>query len=75
MPEESIQLHYREGSSDKLYLVELKEERSGWVVNFAYGRRGRPLNASTKTPNPIPYPVAKRKYDALVADRHRIGRE
>jgi len=54
-------------------LVELKQEPSGWVVNFAYGRRGRALNASTKTPSPIPYSAAKRKYDALVAEKMGKG--
>ena len=73
MQAESIRLHCDSGSSDKLYFVDLVQQGSGWVVNFAYGRRGKTLNQNTKTPDPVPYPQAKRIYDQLVAEKMGKG--
>ena len=44
-----ITLYYREGSSDKIYQVAIEEQNGGWVVHFAYGRRGSALTTGTKT--------------------------
>jgi len=63
---ESIELAFKEGSSDKVYQAELKEEPSGYVVNFAYGRRGNTLATGTKTAAPVEYATAKKVYDKLV---------
>ena len=37
---ERITLYYREGSSDKVYEAIIEPQGEGFVVNFAYGRRG-----------------------------------
>ena len=40
----SVALFYHEGSSDKVYNVQLVEESAGsCTVNFQYGRRGATL--------------------------------
>ena len=36
----NITLHYREGSSDKVYQLSVERKGEGFVVNFAFGRRG-----------------------------------
>jgi bifunctional non-homologous end joining protein LigD len=49
MTKESIALYYREGSSDKVYQAALVEVSGGFLVNFAYGRRGSTLNPTSAT--------------------------
>ena len=71
--EESIQLYFREGSSDKVYVVNLKEEPTGWRVNFAYGRRGASLTTGTKTTKPVPYINAKKIYNKVVNEKADKG--
>jgi bifunctional non-homologous end joining protein LigD len=66
---ESIELTFQEGSSDKVYQAEIKEEGNGWVVNFAYGRRGNALTTGTKTKTPVAYEAAKKAYDKLISSK------
>ena len=73
MKEESIELSFQEGSSDKVYQAELKPEGAGWIVNFAYGRRGNSLTTGTKTKAPIPFDEAKKAYDKLVQSKSAKG--
>lgn len=70
---ESIELAFKEGSSDKVYKAELKEEDGGFVVNFAYGRRGNALATGSKTTAPVEYEVAKKAYDKLVKSKTAKG--
>jgi len=70
---ESIELFFQEGSSDKVYQAELKQEGDGWVVNFAYGRRGNTLTTGCKTCDPLPYEKAKKSYDSLVKSKTAKG--
>lgn len=46
--EKSAFLFFREGSSDKVYNVHLREVASGWSVTFENGRRGKPLKDGVK---------------------------
>src|SRR5688572_2421505 len=71
--EENVMLSYREGSSDKVYQAHLRPQGGGWVVEFAYGRRGGALKASTKTDVPLPYVEAHRVYERLVAEKMAKG--
>ena len=71
--QESINLEFKEGSSDKVYQAELTQEASGWVVNFAYGRRGSSLTTGCKTCEPVPYEKAKKAYDSLVKSKVSKG--
>ena len=41
--QEHITLYYREGASDKVYQASLQPQNGGFVVHFAYGRRGSAL--------------------------------
>lgn len=73
MNAENITLYYREGSSDKVYQASLESTGGGWVVNFAYGRRGSMLNTGAKTPKPVDYATAKKTYDKIVGEKTAKG--
>ena len=70
---ETITLYYREGSSDKVYQASLEPRDSGYVVHFAYGRRGATLSTGTKTQVPVDYATAKDIYDKLVREKTAKG--
>lgn len=70
---ESITLYYREGSSDKVYQTSIQSESSGYMVHFAYGRRGSTLTTGTKTQTPVDYPQAKILFDKLVREKIAKG--
>ncbi len=73
METSSIALEYREGTSDKVYRAEIMGSGSGFVVNFAYGRRGAALNTGTKTPHPVSQEEANRIYRKLVQSKIAKG--
>ncbi|HSK00039.1 MAG TPA: WGR domain-containing protein [Kofleriaceae bacterium] len=71
---EQARLAFREGSSDKVYEIDLVEVAAGQhVVNFRYGRRGAALRDGTKTATPVPLAKAKAVYDKLVAEKTAGG--
>ena len=70
---ENITLYFRQGSSDKVYQTAIEPRDDGYVVTFAYGRRGATLATGTKTSAPVPYEDAKRIYDKLVAEKSAKG--
>ena len=70
---ERITLYYHEGSSDKVYQASIEPQGEGFVVNFAFGRRGSTLNTGTKTQAPVDYDSAKRLYDKLVREKKAKG--
>ena len=71
---ESINLHYQEGGSDKIYNVELIETTVGkYHVWFEYGRRGSALTSGSKTVSPTSYESAKKIYDKLVREKMSKG--
>ena len=70
---ERITLYYREGSSDKVYQASIEPQGGGFVVNFAYGRRGTTLQTGTKTSSPVDYDSAKRAYDKLIREKMAKG--
>ena len=69
----SISLYYREGSSDKVYHVQIAEASGGYVVNFQYGRRGSSLQSGTKTSQPVALGQAEKVYAKLVAEKKGKG--
>jgi bifunctional non-homologous end joining protein LigD len=71
--QEHITLYYREGASDKVYQASLQPQNGGFVVHFAYGRRGSALTTGSKTPQPLDYPPAKAIYDQLVRAKTAKG--
>ncbi|HEY8899700.1 MAG TPA: WGR domain-containing protein [Chthoniobacterales bacterium] len=66
-------LYYREGASDKVYQIALEERSTGWVVNFAYGRRGATLSTGSKTQYPVSYEQALKIHDRLVREKLAKG--
>ena len=70
---ECVELRYQEGSSDKVYHASIESEGSGYVVNFAYGRRGSALNTGTKTPQALPLQAAESVYRKLVQSKTAKG--
>ena len=68
-----VNLSYQEGSSDKVYHIQLEKKDSGFVVNFQYGRRGNALQAGTKTPTPVSETEAVKIFDKLENEKRRKG--
>jgi bifunctional non-homologous end joining protein LigD len=73
MTKESVTLYYREGTSDKIYSAGMEEKDGGFVVNFAYGRRGSTMQTGTKTAAPVPFEKAKNIYDKLIREKMAKG--
>ncbi len=44
---QSTSLYFREGPSDKEYHAAIEPKNDGFIVTFAYGRRGNTLNVGT----------------------------
>jgi bifunctional non-homologous end joining protein LigD len=70
---EQITLYFKQGTSDKIYQISLEQQNGGYVVNFAYGRRGSTMNTGTKTQSPVGYNAAKAIYDKLVKEKTAKG--
>ncbi|MCP4686732.1 MAG: WGR domain-containing protein [Desulfobacterales bacterium] len=74
MNTERITLYFKQGKSDKVYKASLEEAGAdGFVVNFAYGRRGATLKTGTKTKTPVDHEKAKKIYDKLVKSKTSKG--
>ena len=73
VPVESVSLFYRDGGSDKVYHANLLPEGDGFVVHFAYGRRGSALVAGVKTATPAPLEKAKAIFDKIVGEKTSKG--
>ena len=69
---EQITLYFKQGSSNKVYQAGIEPKDGGYVVNFAFGRRGATLQTGTKTQAPVGYDEAKKIYDS--AYRHQMAR-
>lgn len=70
---QSASLHYCEGNSDKVYHAAIEPKGQGYLVTFAYGRRGNTLNTGTKTTHPVTIEEAERIFDKLVASKLAKG--
>ncbi len=74
-----ISLHYQQGTSDKVYEVDLCEvtvtsdQPARYVVNFRYGRRGTTLRDGTKTAAPVDRDQAQRIFSRLVSSKLNKG--
>jgi bifunctional non-homologous end joining protein LigD len=73
MKEASVHLKFIQGSANKVYNAYLAEKDDGWVVNFAYGRAGKPLRTGTKTAKPVSFEVAEKAYNKLVQGKKSKG--
>lgn len=70
---ESANLYYKEGGSDKVYHATLEKDNDGYVVNFAYGRRGSALKTGSKTSSPVSLEKAKDIYNKLLKEKLSKG--
>jgi bifunctional non-homologous end joining protein LigD len=66
-------LHFREGNSDKVYHAAIEPEDGGYIVTFAYGRRGSTLATGTKTTAPVSQEEAAKIHGKLVASKLAKG--
>ena len=74
METEKITLYFKQGSSDKVYNAAIEAATDdGFVVNFAYGRRGATLRTGTKTKTLVNHAAAKKIYDKLVKGKMAKG--
>jgi bifunctional non-homologous end joining protein LigD len=70
---ERATLYFREGSSDKVYHLALEAKDDGYVVTFAFGRRGGTLATGRKTTGPVSYAQARQIYDRLLKEKTAKG--
>jgi hypothetical protein len=71
---EQARLGFREGTSDKVYEVDLVEVAPAqYVVNFRFGRRGQALRDGTKTATPVDLAKARAIFGKLVAEKTAGG--
>lgn len=68
-----VALYFREGGSDKEYHARIEAKDEGFVVNFAFGRRGAALSTGTKTSSPTTLEAATKIFDKIVAEKKAKG--
>ncbi|QCO32299.1 WGR domain-containing protein [Leptospira interrogans] len=68
-----ISLYYQGDGSDKVYHVNIDPEGDGYVVHFAFGRRGSSLQTGTKTSKPVSYEAAQKIMRQLVNSKMAKG--
>src|SRR5712664_2295437 len=69
---ETIELYFQQGSSDKVYHLQLESVGEQWSVNAQWGRRGSALQGDTKVSS-VAYEEAKRVYDRLLREKTGKG--
>jgi bifunctional non-homologous end joining protein LigD len=69
----STSLHFREGNSDKEYHVAVEPEGEGYIVTYAYGRRGSTLTTGRKTQHIVTLAEANKIHDQLVRQKTSKG--
>lgn len=69
----AVSLYCTEGSADKVYQASIASKDGGWVVEFAYGKRGTALKTGTKTQSPVGYVEAIKVFDKLVKEKTSKG--
>jgi len=72
MQPERAELYFRQGSSDKVYHLQLENVQDQWSVQAQWGRRGSALQNDVKA-NGVPYDDAKRIYDRVLREKMGNG--
>jgi predicted DNA-binding WGR domain protein len=70
MQTEQAELHFRQGSSDKVYHLQLENADNKWSVQAQWGRRGSALQSDVKASGTTSE-EAKRVYDRIL--REKVG--
>lgn len=68
-----VTLYFKQGGSDKEYQAAIVSSGEGFLVNFAFGRRGTTLQTGTKTPQPVDLATAQMLYDTIVKEKTAKG--
>jgi bifunctional non-homologous end joining protein LigD len=72
MQTERAELYFRQGSSDKVYHLQLENTQDRWSVQAQWGRRGSALQSGIKVSDTT-YEDAKRVYDRLLREKTGKG--
>jgi bifunctional non-homologous end joining protein LigD len=72
MQTETIELYFQQGSSDKVYHLQLESVEEQWSVNAQWGRRGSALQSDTKVSS-VAYEEAKHVYDRIIREKTGKG--
>ncbi len=70
---QSTSLYFREGNSDKEYHTAIEPSGEGYIVTFAYGRRGSNLTTGTKTPHIVSLAEATAIHAKLIREKSAKG--
>jgi len=71
-PTETIELYFQQGSSDKVYHLQLESVEQQWSVHAQWGRRGSALQSDAKVSS-VAYEEAKRVYDRIIREKTGKG--
>src|SRR5271163_3645797 len=69
---ETIELYFQQGSSDKVYHLQLESVEEQWSVHAQWGRRGSALQSDAKVSS-VAYEEAKRLYDRIIREKTGKG--
>jgi len=72
MQTERAELYFQQGSSDKVYHLQLENTQERWAVQAQWGRRGSALQSDIKVSDTT-YEDAKRVYDRLLREKTGKG--
>jgi len=66
-------LYFNQGGSDKVYQAAIEEVEGGFMVNFAYGRRGSTFRKGSKTTLPVDKDKAIKLFNGLIKTKKSKG--
>src|SRR5205814_10306774 len=72
MQTERAELYFQQGSSDKVYHLQLENVQDQWSVQSQWGRRGSALQSDVKVSG-TSYEEAKRVYDRILREKTGKG--
>jgi bifunctional non-homologous end joining protein LigD len=72
MRTERAELYFQQGSSDKVYHLQLENVQEAWTVRAQWGRRGAALQNDVKADG-VPFEEAKRVYDRILREKTGKG--
>jgi bifunctional non-homologous end joining protein LigD len=72
MQPEQAELYFQQGSSDKVYHLQLEGAQDQWAVQAQWGRRGSALQSDVKVSG-TSYEEAKRVYDRILREKTGKG--